>query len=78
MGYVRDVKNAIYDALDDYDVDIYYISRSGDRCGYFTVTINEEYDRDDIEDAIDDVCDEYDLWIDDDSDGDFDLCEKYI
>lgn len=44
---------------------------------FFTVTIDEDYDRDDIENAIDDVCDEYDLWIDDDSDGDFDLCERY-
>lgn len=76
MGYVRDVKNAIYNALDGYDCNVYYTRGNDEHCGYFTVTINEEWAWDWIENDIDDVCDEYGLWIDDESDGSFDLCEN--
>jgi hypothetical protein len=74
MGYVRDVKNAILEALDNYDCSVEYTPRSGDRCAYFTVTIDDEWDWDWIESDIDNICDEYGLWIDDDSYGSFDLC----
>ncbi len=74
MGYVRDVKAAIRDALSGYDCSISYTPRSGSRCAYFTVYIDDEWDWDWIESDIDSVCDEYDLWIDDDSNGAFDLC----
>ena len=36
--------------------------------------INEEWNWDWINDDIEEVCDEYNLWIDEDSVGDFDLC----
>lgn len=74
MSYVSEVKRAIYDALEDYDCHVVYTRGTKDRCAYFTVTIDEEWDWDWIEDDIDDVCDEYGLWIDDYSDGSFDLC----
>lgn len=74
MGYIKDVKDAIYTALEDYDCKVEYTRSSGDQCAYFTVTINDDWDWDWIEDNIDNVCDEYGLWIDDDSYGSFDLC----
>lgn len=74
MGYIRDVKNAIYEALVLYDCEVEYTRAYGDCCAYFTVTINDEWDWDIIEDDIDNVCNEYGLWIDDDSSGSFDLC----
>ena len=73
MGWIKDVKDAIYDALDDYDCTVDYTPREDDRCAYFTVTIDEDWDWDDIENAIDSVCNDYGLQIDDDSYGSFDL-----
>ena len=79
----REIKAAIEDALDDYNVEVSYASKSrrGDdaSCSYFTVEFDEEEDWcwDDIESDIADVCNEYDLQIDDDSDGDFDLCAHW-
>ena len=79
----REIKAAIEDALDDYTVEVSYASKSGRgddaSCSYFTVEFDEEEDWcwDDIESDIADVCNEYDLQIDDDSDGDFDLCAHW-
>lgn len=70
------IKRAIYDALDNYDCSIAFHKATGDSCAYFTVSINEAWDWDWIEEEIEDVCDKYDLWIDDDSEGDFDLCSN--
>lgn len=74
MSYKKEVERAIYNAL-DCKVKYTPASRNGDRCAYFTVTINDkdwEWDR--IENDIEKICEEYGLWIDDDSEGDFDLC----
>ena len=76
MGYVRNVKNAIYDALDDYECEVSYTSGDENSSSYFTVTIYDEWDWEWIEEDINEVCDEYGLWIDDDSEGSFDLCVK--
>lgn len=46
MGYIRDVKNAIYEALVLYDCEVEYTRAYGDCCAYFTVTINDEWDWD--------------------------------
>ncbi len=73
MGWIKDVKDSIYDALSNYDCDVEYTPRRGQRCAYFTVTINDEWCWDWIESDIDNVCDEYGLQIDDDSCGSFDL-----
>ena len=74
----REIKSDIYDALEDYDCDVYYNKPEGrgynSRCGYFEVSINDdEWEWDDIESALSDVMSEWDLYIDDDSDSDFDL-----
>lgn len=77
MSYKKEVERAIYEALRDYDYNVEYTpaSRNGDRCAYFTVTINgEDWVWDWIENDIEKICEEYGLWIDDDSKGDFDLC----
>lgn len=73
----REIRSAIYHALSDYDCEVWYEKPSGRgwnaRCSYFTISINEEYDSDDIEEALEDVADEYSLTIDWDSDEDVDL-----
>lgn len=74
MGYISDVKNEIYGALEDYNCEVNYTRKNGDTCAYFTITIDDEWDWDWIEQDIDKMCDEYGLWIDDDSEGSFDLC----
>lgn len=74
MGYVSNVKHAIYNALSNYDCDVEYTRGSRNSCAYFTVTIDDEWCWDWIQEDIDSICEDYDLWIDDDSDGDFDLC----
>lgn len=68
------IKSAIYDALENFNCSVYYHKAYSNSCAFFTVEIHEEWDWDWIEDDIERVCEEYDLWIDDDSDGDFDLC----
>lgn len=74
MANIKTIKKAIYDALDVYDCDVEYTPRSGGRCAYFTVTINEDdWDWDWFEGPLDDVCEEYGLQIDEDSYGSFDL-----
>lgn len=74
MSYVSDVKKAIREALANYECRIEYTRRAGDRCAYFTVYIDDEWDWDWIENDIDAVCSEFNMWIDDDSRGSFDLC----
>lgn len=75
----REIRSDIYDALSDYDVDVCYHGPRGHgyeaSCAYFTVTIDddEEWDWDDLDEALEDVCSEWDLSIDDDSEGTFDL-----
>lgn len=73
----REIRQDIYDALSDYDVNVQYNAKSGHghnaSCSYFTITIHDEWDWDWIQEDIDDVCNEWDLSIDDDSNGDFDL-----
>lgn len=73
MGYVNNVKRAIHNALSNFDHSVYYTKGHGSYSSYFTIEINEEWDWDWIENQIDEVCDDYGLWIDDDSEGDFDL-----
>ena len=79
----REIKGEIIDALSDYDVSVWYNAKCGSgfdaQCSYFTVEFDDDEDWcwDDIESAIDDVCSEYDLNIDDDSEGDFDLCAHW-
>lgn len=70
------IKRAIYDALENYNCSVSFHKDAPETCAYFSVEIHEEWDWDWIEDDIERVCEEYDLWIDDDSDGDFDLCIK--
>lgn len=74
----REIKSDIEDALENYDCDVYYHKPEGHGynscCGYFEVNINEnDWEWDWIENDLSDVMDEWDLYIDDDSDGDFDL-----
>ena len=68
------IKSAIYDALENFNCSVCFHKAESNSCAFFTVEIHEEWDWDWIEDDIERVCEEYDLWIDDDSDGDFDLC----
>lgn len=73
----REIKSAIYDALSNYNCEIWYYGPRGKgwgaRCAYFEVEINDDYNCDDIEDALANVSDEYTLTIDWDSDEDVDL-----
>ena len=77
MGWIKDIKDAIYDALDNYDCEVEFTKRGKETYAYFTVTINDEWGWDEIENEIDNVCSQYGLQIDDDSYGSFDLivCE---
>lgn len=74
----REIVSDIYDALEDFDVDVEYVSKSGHgydaTCSYFEITLNDDdIDTDDVDDALSDVCDEWDLEIDYCSDADLDL-----
>lgn len=74
----REIKSDIEDALENYDCDVYYHKPEGrgydSCCGYFEVNINEDdWEWDWIENDLSGVMEEWDLYIDDDSDGDFDL-----
>lgn len=74
----RQIKSAIYDALSNYDCDVYYNPPTGRGynacCSYFTITINEDCDHDFVADELDGVCDDWELSYDWDSeDGDLDL-----
>ncbi len=73
----RKIQSDIYDALSNYDVDVDYTPKRGrgwsSECSYFTVTIHEDWDSDDIENDLADVCEEWDLDFDYDSYGSFDL-----
>lgn len=77
MEHWKEIKDAIYDALDDYDCDVYYQPPTGcgygAHCAYFEITINEDYDCEDIENDLNEVCNDYELGIDWDSDEDVDL-----
>ena len=73
-SYASEIIDAIEDALSDYDCEVEYYSPTSDgECGFFEVDINDEYDQDDVDAALEGVLSEYQLDIDDDSDGDFDL-----
>ena len=74
----QEIRSAIYNALDDYDCDVYYYYPTKDGCcGFFSVTINDDdvvVDYDDIDSCLSNVIFEYDLtWDDESEDGDFDL-----
>lgn len=77
----QEIRDAIYDALSNYDCNVYYHRPSSDgMCGYFAVTINEDdYDEDDVDSCLAGVLSDYDLWIDDQSEGneDFDICASW-
>ena len=68
------IKSAIYRALENFNCSVSYTKSYSGKCAYFTVEIHDDWDWDLIDGALEQVCDEYDLWIDVDSDGDFDLC----
>ena len=76
----QEIRDAIYSALSNYDCDVYYNHPSNDgNCGYFAITINENYDADDVDYCLESVMSEYDLWIDDEveDDEDLDLCASW-
>lgn len=77
----REIKRAIYNALSDYNCEVWYNRPEGRgwnaQCAYFKVRINEKYYSDDIEDILEGVSDEYSLTIDWDSDEDVDLIAKW-
>ena len=73
----RQIRADIYDALCDYDVNVYYNHKTGHgygaSCAYFTVYINDDWDWDDVMDDLDSVLEEWELDVDSDSSGSFDL-----
>jgi hypothetical protein len=71
----QEIRDAIYSALGDYDCTVYYHYPSSDgQCGYFSISIDDEYDEEDLDSCLSSVIDEYDLtWDDQSCDGDFDL-----
>lgn len=74
----RQIISDIEDALSDYNVEVEFQRKLGHgfdaTCSYFTVWIeDEDWDWDYVESDIQSVCDEWDLEIDFDSAGDFDL-----
>lgn len=70
----REIKSAIYNALSDYDCDVYYQKPTNSQCAYFSISIeDEDYDSDDINCALENVCREYNLSIDWDSEADVNL-----
>ena len=83
MRHWGEIKDAIKDALCDYHVSVRYEPKRGcgfeATCSFFTVEFDndEEWCWNDIESAINEVCEVHDLEIDDDSEGDFDLCAPW-
>ena len=66
---LRDIENA----LSDYDYDVEYHRPSDDKCGYYEITINDEYDDEELEDDLADVAEEWGFDIDWRSDATVDL-----
>jgi len=76
----REIKSDIEDALENADLscDVYYHKPEGrgddSCCGYFEVSLDDDdWEWEWVEDALEEVMNEWDLYIDDDSDEDFDL-----
>lgn len=73
----RSIRSAIYNALSGYDCSVYYQKPVGKgwngTCGYFEITIEDEYDSDEIEEELQSVADDWELDFDWDSDGTVDL-----
>lgn len=70
---ISEIIEAIEDALDDYNVDVNYYHPSEDQCGFFELTIDDEYEISDITSSLAWVLSEYELKLDFESNEDFDL-----
>lgn len=72
------IKNDIENALSPFNPDVKYNKPQYGKCGYFEVGVDDYYSNADIiDDALIAVCRKHSLFIDDDSNADFDLCASW-
>lgn len=73
-SYANEIINDIYSALSKYNgVDVTYYRPTDDDCGFFEVSIDDEWCWDWVDGDIAWVLEKHQLEIDDESDEDFDL-----
>ncbi len=74
----NNIKGDIVDALSPFNPNVKYVKPQHNKNGYFEVSVDDYYSNVDIiDDALIRVCREYTLFIDNDSNADFDLVASW-
>ncbi len=77
MSYSKEIANAILNAMKGFNASVKYTPGNQVMSGFHTVNINGNWNWDEIGNAINNVCKNYSLYVDNQSTGSFDLNELF-